>query len=276
MKTKWNGKEIRLLDVKRIDNATVKTGNIRLQLIGVDLMFEILTSDKSALRLLDCASCKIIRCDKQPADCNALFKTYPGAVSPFGWRKESFTRGNWAEYPSPDHAWHNDIAECDITAGKATFRALVSVQDTAPKTKDAAARNCEIRKATLHDYSVNAMPEKGQDTTATPTAELETEIIRILSRDFTHLKARPTATEFYQEYVINARSMAGLARAKKWSERTMKFRKAEIEKHLSRQLKTSVDLDELRTAHRKAGKIVYVDPGRIEKTYSEDMEQNED
>lgn len=63
---------------------------------------------------------------------------------------------------------------------------------------------------------------------ATPTAELESEIIRILSRDFSNLKAPPTATDFYYQYVVNIRTMAGLHRANGWALRTMKKRKADL------------------------------------------------
>ena len=111
---------------------------------------------------------------------------------------------------------------------------------------------------------------------ATATDRLEAEIIRILSRDFPNIKARPTATEFYQEHIINGRTMAGLARAKGWSTRTMKARKANIETYLTQKLGMPVDLDKLKTAPRKSGKIVYTDPGVIERTYSDDTQHNKD
>jgi len=109
---------------------------------------------------------------------------------------------------------------------------------------------------------------------ATATDRLEAEIIRILSRDFPNIKARPTATEFYQEHIINGRTMAGLARAKGWKTRTMKARKANIETHLTQKLGMPVDLDKLKTAPRKSGKIIYTDPGVIERTYSDDTQHN--
>lgn len=110
---------------------------------------------------------------------------------------------------------------------------------------------------------------------ASPTAELEAEIIRILNRDFPNLKARPTASELYQEHVINGRTMTGLARAKGWKVRTMKARKADIKAHLTRTLNTPVDLNALRTAPRKGGRIVYTDPGVIERTHGNDTRRDE-
>lgn len=104
---------------------------------------------------------------------------------------------------------------------------------------------------------------------ATATAQLESEIIRILNHDFPDLKARPTASEFYQEHVINGRSMAELANVKNWKLRTLKSRKFTISKHLSRKFGMPVDLNELRTAPRKSGRITYTDPHMIERTHSD-------
>jgi hypothetical protein len=120
--------------------------------------------------------------------------------------------------------------------------------------------------------AAKVMPEA-----ATPTAQLESEIIRILNRDLTHDKARPTASELYQEHIINGRTMAGLARAnEKWAVRTMKKRKADMEAHLTETLHMPVDLDAFRTTRRKSGRIVYTDPGVIERTHSDETDRDED
>lgn len=114
-----------------------------------------------------------------------------------------------------------------------------------------------------------AFVESEFDETATPSPELEAEILRILNRDFANLRARPTAAEFWQEYVINVRTMAGLSRAKRWSQRTMKDRKANIEKRLSAKLGMAVQVDDFRTAHRKSGRITPVDSSVIERTFAD-------
>lgn len=140
-------------------------------------------------------------------------------------------------------------------------------QDKRANTNDDAApgRNTDTPK----DKPVHREP-------ATATAELESEIIRILSRDFSNLKARPTATDFYHEYVISTRTMAGLHRAKGWALRTMKKRKADIEAHLTRTLGMTVDLDTLRGAPRKAGRLTYKDPTIIERTASDATQPDEE
>lgn len=105
--------------------------------------------------------------------------------------------------------------------------------------------------------------------TATPTAELESEIIRLLSRDFPNTKAHPTAAAFWQEHFINGRSMRGLSDAKGWKIRTMKKRKADIRDHLRRTFGMDFNLDDFKNVRRKSGRITYTDPAIIERTHAD-------
>jgi len=114
------------------------------------------------------------------------------------------------------------------------------------------------------------------EAAASPTAKLEAEIIRILNRDFPNTKKPPTFSQFYQEHFINGRTMTGLARAKGWKVRTMHERKKVMKAHLTRTLGIPIDLDALRTAPRKSGKIFYTNPGVIERTYGDGTQRDED
>ncbi len=156
MKIKWNNRDIVILDIKRLGDCRVRCGDFRLLLIGADLKFEVFAKDLNALRLIDAPSCDIVRCEKQPATCSAVFEKYPCITSPFGWNKDSFGRGKWAKYPNPDHAFYADIAECEIRLNnKIAFKALVHTSDTSPALRKEAAKECEIRK-----LSTIAEPEK--------------------------------------------------------------------------------------------------------------------
>ncbi len=111
---------------------------------------------------------------------------------------------------------------------------------------------------------------------ASPTRELEAEIIRALNSGFSNDKARPTASEFYHEYVIQSRTMAGLERAKGWKLRTMRLRKARIETYLFKKFGVHVDLDVFRNVARKSGKIIYTDPKIIEETHGRETPHDAD
>jgi len=148
-------------------------------------------------------------------------------------------------------------------------------------------RAAAILEQELHDRDLRAegvtakrtrgkMAAEANATPATPTPDLETEIIRILNRDFQNTKAHPTAAAFYQAHVINGRSMTGLSSAKGWKLRTMKKRKADIEAHLSRTFRTPVDLNTFKCVQRKSGRIVYIDPGIIERTHGDDATRPQD
>lgn len=50
----------------------------------------------------------------------------------------------------------------------------------------------------------------------------------------------------------------------------------DIEHHLTRTLGVHVDLDTLRAAPRKAGRLTYQDPGVIERTYSAPAQPGEE
>jgi hypothetical protein len=101
---------------------------------------------------------------------------------------------------------------------------------------------------------------------ATPSDQLEAEILRILNRDMNNTREAPTAAQFYQEHVINGRTIAGLERAKGWKARTMKKRKQDIQGHLAKALNMTVDLNALRKCARKSGRLVRLDPHILERT----------
>jgi len=82
------------------------------------------------------------------------------------------------------------------------------------------------------------------------SAALESEIIRRLAGAFPNWKTRPSACDFYKNYVIYQRTLTGMSYANIGAYRTLKSRKAAIEVFLTKSLKMTVNLDMFRAANQ--------------------------
>lgn len=109
---------------------------------------------------------------------------------------------------------------------------------------------------------------RNQPETASPSRELEAEILRIASSAFASLTAAPTMAQFYQRHVIEGTPLVDIARGTKWKLRTLKSRKTALERYLTETFGMAVDLDAFRAARRRSGRIVPTDPGIIERTHA--------
>lgn len=277
MKIKYNGTEVKLLDVRRVKGGgwrNEKQVAAELRLVNDERTFQVMLRggyvDADPVELIDGPDLSMKEVFERfaPVNMTVLDHSYFAKLKPGTWLHDCLVG---------DPAYRAE----STTVGNGTMRfanghkreVFYNVRPTTPEEREEAVKRFQARNL----QGQSARPGvSGNQAAASPTARLESEIIRILARDFTATTARPTASEFYQEYVINGRTIRGLARAKQWSERTMKDRKAKIEAHLAEELEMTVDLDLLRTGRRKSGRLVYMDPSVIERTRSDEMEQDED